>query len=264
MIEFKTEAEYYADKKYVSNSMLSRLADNEQLFDLWMRGMHTYEPTEPMAVGNVIHNKYFEHLLGKPIPDTQTIHIIDDYDRRTKVGKAYHLEIIDEYAGEMVLKESVYLDALALVERMGEDTFLNEYIHRLKQEYSLHFEIQATGKYGELLTKGKADIVCKNINGDIKKLVDLKTTSSMGGFRGSVRKYGYNRQWLFYAKLFGLDPYTDAFDFLVVEKGSCRTAAFNTSRPAFVEESQRALDVAVADMILYQYEEMFELKTKIL
>jgi hypothetical protein len=266
-MDLKNDKDYYSDKSMVSNSMLGRLLENEVLFSLWQQGLYEYEPTEPMAVGNVIHANYFSFLSGEPVDEStsQRIHIVDDYDLRTKVGKEYFSTVVEKIPkGDMFLKKSVNEFALAIVESMKSDEMLNGYFENVRKNYLLRFEVPFTSTFRGIPVKGKADIVCVDpMTGDVKKIIDLKTTSSIGGFKGSVRKYGYNRQYAFYTALAGLDMRdADIFDFVVVEKQTSRSRVFTTNRKAFKDESVNALNYALDKYQLWASGNVIDFKTE--
>lgn len=262
---FKTDKDYYGDKSFVSNSMIGRLLEDEMTFIRWMNNDHVYLPTTPMAFGNLIHNKYFEFLNDGPVDDNELdIIMVEDYSLRSKAGKEFHADLMLQFPGRQILKRSEWDFGLELIEKMKVDNVINDYIAKLREKYILQFEIQATGELDGVPIKGKADIGCFDFDGVLCKLIDLKTTSKMSGFKASVRKYGYNRQWLFYAILFGLNPTEDVFDFLVVEKDSARTAIFKTDRPGFLEESKTALRYGMDRIKQFRSNNLLMLKTNTL
>lgn len=80
------------------------------------------------------------------------------------------------------------------------------------------FEEPAIGEIFGMPFKGKADIETPD------KLIDLKTTRDIDGFRWSARKYGYDSQAWIYGQLFG-----KPLEFYVIDKDTLQLGIFKCS-----------------------------------
>jgi hypothetical protein len=99
------------------------------------------------------------------------------------------------------------------------------------------FEMPAIGDVSGLPHRAKADILHRGV-----AVYDLKTTSDIGSFSHSSKRYGYPAQVYIYSTLFGID-YKN-FQFIVVDKGSKDIGVFSVSE-SFYLEGKRLVDKAV-------------------
>lgn len=109
-------------------------------------------------------------------------------------------------------------------ERLIDAFYKNEYA--LQMITDCEFEVPAIGLIENQPFRAKADVLCDN------KIVDIKTTNDIGGFKYSVKKYHYDVQVFIYCELFNID-YTN-FKFLVIDKKSLDIGIFDVSEETYI------------------------------
>lgn len=256
--------DYYSDTTMLSNSMIGKLLEDERLFTLFMKGEHTYETTVPMNIGNIVHWNVFNEISDGDFSDEEfVLPIIDVIERRTKVSKEKITEAKALYGDSYIIK-SDYDDAMRCVENVLNDNFSIDYINRLKGEYILSFEEVSINDIEGIACKGKKDITCRNMEGDICKIVDLKTTGDIKKFHYSVRTYGYDRQCAFYSKLDGLNLENDVFDFWTVDKKTGLVRLFKTNGEQFIRNANYALSYGLNKFKEWKNNDLINLNTIVL
>lgn len=260
------QIDYYKDKKYISNSMLGLLLSNPQLFTLWYNGEVEIPPTPDMVIGNVAHGEMFQYISDGDYVSDYPYEIVAPYRLNTKAGKLYFDETVKPLidAGKNIIRQNDYDNVIEMVGAVKQDPFMFDYLSELSQYYTLSFEEVFTGKYNGVLIKGKLDIVCRDVNGIIRKIIDYKTTKDINGFGYSVRKYGYDRQAGMYSVLTGLNLADDVFDFLVQDKNTHELRVFKTHRPEFAAGCISKLDYAIDKFIEWRDGDLLKLKTIVL
>jgi len=102
----------------------------------------------------------------------------------------------------------------------------------VRQEGNI-YEQPAIKEIQGMMWKGKADIVCTD------KLIDLKTTSNLGDFKWSARKYNYDSQCYIYEQLFG-----KPLVFYVVDKTTKMLGIYHPSED-FIERGRNKVTEAI-------------------
>jgi len=100
-------------------------------------------------------------------------------------------------------------------------------------------EVSYFGTYRDLPFRVKVDID----NGD--RIVDLKTTSDINGFKWDAKKYHYDLQAALYLEITG----KSTFDFLVLDKKTGEIGYWTTSEE-FIQSGYNKLDKAIDTFIL--------------
>lgn len=95
-------------------------------------------------------------------------------------------------------------------ERLADALLRNEMV--LQKLNGAKFEVAEIGMIHDMPFRAKADI----LNGDY--LFDLKSSSSIEGWKYSADKYGYDIQCFIYCQLFDINP--DNMGFIIIDKGS--------------------------------------------
>jgi hypothetical protein len=174
----KNDSEYYRGigLSYLSNSDIGTLLNNPAAFG------RVREDDSALAAGRLFHQ-----LILEPHKVIDFPHI----DVSTRTTKAYK-EFLEAngltYA--MLTREVENISELTKV-MTGNIQFYDD-IYRDENQY----EVPAVGEVCGMMFKGKADIVCDDC------LIDLKTTSDLGSFKWSARKYNYDSQAYIYQQLF--------------------------------------------------------------
>lgn len=231
---FKDDEAYYADKEYLSNSMLKLLRQSPTKFHLMRQGKWSYPSASFFDVGTALHALFLEGV-DKTILWNGTRRG-NDY----KEFKALHTD-------KLILPKNDY------------DTVHNMYdkLKKLKEVDKLmgeRFEAEVPGvmehmteNFTTLKFKGKADALV--YNGDTKYLVDLKTTAkSLADFKKSATWMMYNQQAYLYSKIFGVDD----FYFLVIEKVFPYEVGIFKASDRFLHSGEVEFETSVS-----LYEELF-------
>lgn len=208
----RNDEAYYGDvgRSYISNSDISTLLFNPQAFKV------PGEKTPDMVKGSYLHT-----LVLEP-EKANDFRFVSASSRNTNKYK-------DEAKEEVLLLESEAEEIRQMAKKINNNFELYDLMHIDVVAY----EEPAVGEIFGAPWKGKADVLKKDM------IVDLKTTSRLDDFKFSSKKFNYDSQAYVYSKLFGV-PVT----FLVIEKGSMRTAVFETSSN-FLASGERKVIQAV-------------------
>lgn len=95
-------------------------------------------------------------------------------------------------------------------ERLADALLRNEMV--LSKINNAKFEVAEIGNIMDFPFRAKADILKDNY------MYDLKSTSTIQGWKYSADKYGYDVQCYLYCRLFNIEP--DNMGFIVIDKGS--------------------------------------------
>lgn len=198
--KFQDDDAYYADKEYLSNSMLKLLRQSPTKFDLMRKGKWSYPSASYFDIGTALHAMFLE---GKDIT------VLWEGTRR---GNAYK-EFKAEHEDKIVLPEKDYKLVHAMYDKLMK-------LDEVRDLMGISFdpEVPAVGEHitdlGNVVKiKGKADALV--FDGVSNYLVDLKTSAkSLEDWKRSAPWMLYNQQAYLYKKLFGVDD----FYFLVIEK----------------------------------------------
>lgn len=221
---FFDDSVYYADKSYVSNSMLGRLMESTELFSLWMKGEYEYPKNPNFVIGRYIHTCVLE-------PSKKETFHVSDYKTRTSGG---FKEDIKKYGYDWVVTASEHSMSLEIQKRIENNDRLNELFIFAEKE------IPFVSSYEGIPIKGKVDAITE-FNG-MKVVVDLKTTGKeISKFPKSARSFDYDRQAYFYLKLTG----ADAFMFVPVEKNYPYTPALYTASDEFLQRGKFKFEEAM-------------------
>lgn len=179
--------------------------------------------TSALSVGKLIHTAVLE-------PEkVDGLFVVVDVT--TKSTKAYKEAKEQLNKGQTLLTTSEYNTAMYTVDAL----LRNEVVKDMLK--GAEFEMPAIGDVEGLPHRAKADILHPG-----SAVFDLKTTSEIGGFRHSARKYGYPAQVYIYCTLFGVD--FENFKFIAVDKGSKDIGVFSVSADFYLE-GKRLVENAV-------------------
>jgi hypothetical protein len=179
--------------------------------------------TPALSIGKLIHTAVLEpHKVNT---------LFVTVDVATKSAKAYKeaKEQLDK--GQTLLTKGEYDSSMYVVDALLHNDLVKDMLD------GGEFEMPAIGDVSGLPHRGKADILHRGV-----AVYDLKTTSDIGSFSHSAKRYGYPAQVYIYSTLFGID-YKN-FQFIVVDKGSKDIGVFSVSE-SFYLEGKRLVDKAV-------------------
>jgi len=206
---------YYGEfgRKYLSNSDIGALLKNP-------RDFKKREADNPAFA----KGRYFHQLILEP-DKAEAWEFAPFASRNSKAYKEFCSERELEFA--LLDKEKDEVDHA--VKSMMSNMDLFEEIRHEECEY----EVPAVSSIGGEMWKGKADIVHP------ERVIDLKTTSDIQGFRWSAKKYNYDSQAYIYEQMF-----ERPLVFFVVEKGTGQLGVFEPS-PEFIEGGQAKVGRAI-------------------
>jgi len=242
-LEFTDDDKYYADKEYVSNSMLSLLNKSPQHLQMHLNGVK--QETPALNFGKAFHT-----IVLEPQKIDTDIAVFDGKTRRGKVWEDFKIT----NQSKTIITESEYNKILLMRKELVSPVDTYDFIEESEHEVVRIWEMANNSEDGGIIKcKGKVDCIYKSDN--TKVLIDVKTTqdSSPDAFKRTAYKYGYHRQCAFY--LHGFDA--DEFWFAVVEKEApYRTALYKASEE-FIERGRQE----ISDL-LTKYSEYFINKNK--
>lgn len=208
----KDDNNYYGEvgRNFLSNSDIGTLLNNPQEFK------KQKDKTPEMVKGSYLHT-----LVLEP-EKADDFSFVSASSRNTKKYK-------EDSKGEVLLLEQEAEEIRLMAKKINDNFELFDLMH----VDVIAYEEPAVGEIFGAPWKGKADVLKKDV------IVDLKTTGRIDDFKYSAKKYNYDSQAYVYQKLFGVPVV-----FLAIEKGSMRTAVFETSN-YFLESGERKVIQAV-------------------
>jgi hypothetical protein len=210
----KDDNNYYGEmgRQFLSNSNIMTLLTNP----LALRDEQ--QPNINFLVGGYFHTAILE-------PDKlKKYKIVQSSTRNTNIYK-------EMSGGEMCLLQHE-VDQL---EVMIDKVLANEVCRGLIRGNNVDYEVPGIAEISGAMWKGKADI----LNHSEKLIVDLKTTSNLGDFRYSAKKYNYDSQAYIYKHLFGYDMV-----FMAIDKTTHQIGIYDCSEK-FLETGKEKVEKAV-------------------
>ena len=196
--DFVSDDKYYADKNFITNSQLGKLAHSPSKLEHYRRWGQ--DETNALVFGRAFHQNILE-------PDKYKEQVVS-YDG-TRRGKVWE-EFKESNSNKTIITKGEEKSLINMREKLLSIPKATGLLMGGESEIVNCWEDSQTGVY----CKGKVDYI-KEENGR-KIIVDIKTTQdhTQRAFMGSSLKYGYDRQSAFY--LDGFDA--DEFWFIVIEK----------------------------------------------
>lgn len=212
----RDDSNYYGayGKQFLSNSDIGTLLTNPLMF----------RKEEQEDNVNYAKGRYFHQLILEPEKAEQTPFV----DVSTRNTKAYK-EFLETSGLSVCLLENEGLELRKLASRMTNNF---DFYDTIRAE-GVQYEVPAVKEIEGVMWKGKADIVHPEM------LIDLKTTSNIGDFKWSARKYNYDSQCYIYQQLFGRP-----LVFYVVDKTTGMLGMFKPSAE-FIERGHEKVKKAV-------------------
>lgn len=210
---------YYGElsKLALSSSSIKDLLDSPKTYAF--RQKYAQKESQALRDGWLFHTAILEpHVFDSQI-------FVDVQSKNTKKYK----EAVAEHGKVFTMKEKNDAERLA-------DAFLRTEMS-LKYLGNSNFEVPAIGYVDDYPFRGKADILGEG------RIVDLKTTTDIGGFHYSCKKYHYDCQVYIYCNLFNV-PYQE-FKFLVIDKGNLEMGLAHCSEEFYLS-GQKKVREAIA------------------
>ena len=190
---------YYDDKNYVSNSMLSLCRNNSSKAFWYM--LDNKQESEAFAFGSAFHCLALETKMF----NDRYIYA-PNVDKRTKAGKEEYAEFLESVKDKTVLPHKYY----NILNGMYDELYAHGVVNNAKDiitnsNCSYEENVCWKNKRTFIKCKGKFDIV----NHKDKYIADLKTTqdASMEGFKKSICNFKYHKQAAFYLDALGFNDY---------------------------------------------------------
>lgn len=202
--ELSDDSKYYGDygKQFLSNSDIGTLLSNPKGF---------FEPREDTA--SMLYGRAFHDLVmfGK----TKHDNVVDASSRKTNKYRD-----AEEEAGQMLFLKKEWEEVNALVD----SAMSNDLFKSMIQDKSNQFEQPNVSSIesDDIIWKCKADIVNEDY------IIDIKTSSKIGGFKYSSKAFNYDSQAYIYSKMF-----QKPMKFLVVDKGTGCVGLFDVTDEAY-------------------------------
>lgn len=200
------DANYYGDygKQFLSNSDIGTLINNPAAY---------LQPREDSV--NLMFGRAFHELIM--FGETQHRQYVDASTRTTKIYKEASAE-----AGQILFLKKEWDDLNALIDSAMQNDLVAEIINNKSNKYEVPSIGIVQPMDSDVLWKGKADILMDDA------IIDIKTTSSLTGFKYSSKAYNYDSQAYIYSNLF-----EKRMKFLVIEKGTGCVGLFDVSPEAY-------------------------------
>jgi len=197
---------YYDDRSYISNSMLSMLNESPAKLQSYLN-MEPQPAYNAFMVGDAVHKGILEpHKFNSQVTFwRQDMLPKPEKTLRTKENSVWLAKEKAQHPDKVMLSEKDYKEVNAMVSSVLSKPRCLELLE------GANYELMALKSVEGIYMKSKGDIVRHD-----KTLVDIKTTKSINinDFRESCENYGYWRQAALYAHMFNCDN----FSFMCVEK----------------------------------------------
>src|SRR5210317_937014 len=230
LAKLSSDEHYYGKfgSQFLSNSDIGTLINNPAGYN---------QPREDSV--NLMYGRAFHELVM--FGETQHNKFIDASTRRTNKYKD-----AEEEAGGLIFLKKEWDELCSLVDK----AFGNMEFKTILGNDSNKFEVPNLGTMdsGDVTWKCKADIVTD------EAIIDIKTSSNIGGFKYSSKAYNYDSQAFIYSRLF-----QKPMVFLVVDKGTGCVGIFETTDEAY-ENGRETVRKAEQNYLDYFVNKTKELK----
>ena len=222
----ESDEEYYGafGSQFLHNSDIYTFLNNPQDYG------QPKEDTVPMMFGRAFHEQVLFNNASQDYVDAST--------RNTKIYKD-HLEFTGE---KLAILKKEYEDIKSLKEKTTSHVIVKDVLNTS----GIRKEVPNLGALTDsgILWACKADIVTDDF------IYDLKTTSSLSGFKKSARVYNYDSQAYIYSTLF-----QKPMRFIVAEKGTGAIGLFDTSDEAYHRGREKVLETEALYKKYFLYNE---------
>jgi hypothetical protein len=200
---FPDDETYYADTKYLTNSLLGVLDESPTKFKLKIEGRLPPEKNDAFDIGHRVHEVFLEDkdrgvLLPKGF---------------RKVGQQW-TDMQEEHGPKaLYLSETNYKMTTNMISSLNES--VPDWLTQTFNPEKYRAEVPIIGEVEGVKFKGKADALVYNPIEKENMLIDLKTTKDpLHTFERNFKWGNYPRQAALYSHLAGVD----SFYFVVVSK----------------------------------------------
>jgi hypothetical protein len=222
----QSDEEYYGEfgSQFLHNSDIYTFLNNPQDYGT------PKTDTVPMMFGRAFHEQVLFNNCNQEYVDAST--------RNTKIYK----QELEDSGVDLILLKKEYEDIKLLKGKTISHVIVNEVL----SSSGIKKEIPSLGQLTDsgILWACKADIITKDY------VYDLKTTSSLSGFKKSARMYNYDSQAYIYSTLF-----QKPMRFIVAEKGTGAIGLFDTSDEAYHRGREKVLETEALYKKYFLYNE---------
>lgn len=233
-LPFINDENYYDDKRYVTNSMLSKLYQSPDKLAAYLSGQKDFN--EAFAIGDAVHKGILEpHKLKMAVWDNSMLPS-PDQTLRANVNKEWLNKFKEKNTDSIILTSKEYNDVMGMIDSINRREEVMSEIRGAK------YETIALKWINGVPCKAKADIIQGST------IIDIKTTNNveLNDFKNSCIDYGYFRQAAFYLNMFNASK----FKFIVVEKSApYRVAMYEMS----IESINKGWNEIVSLLETYKY-----------
>lgn len=212
-----TDEEYFADTRFVSNSMLKTFSASVLRYHAkYIAKSLKEEQSDELRLGSAFHAMIFQ-------PHKDLVAVGPKVDRRTKAGKETWWFFESENEGKILVNSDEYMTLTSMAKAIQGNPTTKDLIETDgMMETAFRWQDESTG----LWCKGKADLITEDF------ILDVKTIASIENWPKHVANFGYHRQQAFYqsgdehvSRHYGHHDKTKEFVFVVVEKEPPHEAA---------------------------------------
>lgn len=225
---------YYDDRRYVTNSMLTKLNQSPNKLADYLKGIKDY--SDAFVIGDAVHKGILEpHKLKMAVWNNSMLPS-PDQTMRANVNKEWFKKFQADNTDSIILHEKDYNDVMGMIDS------INRREEVMQDIRGARYETIALKWVNGIPCKAKADIIKGST------IIDIKTTNNieLNDFKHSCIDYGYFRQAAFYLNMFNADK----FKFIVVEKNApYRVAVYEMS----LESINRGWNEIVSLLETYKY-----------
>jgi hypothetical protein len=222
----QSDEEYYGEfgSQFLHNSDIYTFLNNPQDYGT------PKTDTVPMMFGRAFHEQVLFNNCNQEYVDAST--------RNTKIYK----QELEDSGVDLILLKKEYED----IKLLKEKTISHVIVSEVLSSTGIKKEIPSLGQLTDsgILWACKADIITKDY------VYDLKTTSSLSGFKKSARIYNYDSQAYIYSTLF-----QKPMRFIVAEKGTGAIGLFDTSDEAYNRGREKVLETEALYKKYFLYNE---------
>jgi hypothetical protein len=234
---------YYDDRSYITNSMLSKLKESPQTLRDYLNSVVTPTSTA-LIMGDALHkgmlepDKYKENLVIW----NEDMFPVKGKTIRTKENKEWLRELQEINFGKYLLHSKDFDTVENMIASFKGKPEAMQWLDNAVYEHIAIAEVNG------IAMKSKGDILRND-----EWLVDIKSTSDIRieSFMDSCNKYGYYRQAAMYLQMFD----RKRFGFLVVEKNSPHKVAFYEVSRESIEQGKAELIKLIDDYKYYFQDE---------
>jgi hypothetical protein len=237
---------YYDDRTYITNSMLSMLNQSPQDLRDYLAKTEK-EENDAFLYGEIFHKSILEpdKLSNEILVWSESAFPEKGKTLRTKANREWFAKLKAMNPDRLIIKDKDYQVIMNMKKAIESKSMTDELLTQAD------YESISLCMINGIPMKSKADVVCHN-----EWIVDLKTTKSVDidEFKQSCEKYGYYRQAALYCKMFN----KQRFGFYAVEKSSPYKVAFYEVSKENLKKGWEDVMTLIEQYKHYFVEDMFQ------